>query len=253
MLRRIAQLILDFRLTILMVLAVGTIFMANKSRETKIVYEFAKLLPENDSASISYDHFKERFGLDGNILLLSIQDSNIFQLAHFQDWYSLSDRIKKIKGIQEVVSVARVYNLIKDDSLEKFRFSPVLNVCPTLQNQVDSVREIVLHLPFYDGFLFNSKDKATVLAVTFDKKDLNTKRRVQITDTIQVLANQYGQKYNLKVHYSGLPYIRTVLQRLVSREMILFLGLAFGVTILILFLFFLSPRYSSDRPPDIPI
>ena len=241
MLRRIAQLILDFRLTILMVLAVCTIFMAYKSRETKIVYEFAKLLPENDSASVSYDHFKDRFGLDGNILLLSIQDSNIFQLAHFQDWYSLSESIKKIKGIQEVVSVARVYNLLKDDSLEKFRFNPVLKSFPTIQTQVDSVRQIVLHLPFYDGFLFNSKDKATVLAVTFDKKDLNTKRRVQITDTIQVLANQYGQRYNLKVHYSGLPYIRTVLQRLVSREMILFLGLAFGVTILILFLFFRNP------------
>ena len=238
MLGRIARFIIQFRLFILLTISILTALMVYEAQKTKIVYEFAKLLPENDTTSVGYDNFKQRFGLDGNILLFSVQDSSIFKLDHFQDWYKLSNRIKNLKGIQEVVSVARVYNLVKDDSLQKFKFNPVLNHFPISQDQVDSVKAVVLNLPFYASFLYNKKDYATVVAVTFDKKDLNTKRRVELTDSLQTLANQYAAKYDLKVHYSGLPYIRSILQRLVAKEMVLFMCLALIVTILILLLFF---------------
>ena len=85
MLGRIARFIIQFRLFILLTISILTALMVYEAQKTKIVYEFAKLLPENDTTSVGYDNFKQRFGLDGNILLFSVQDSSIFKLDHFQD------------------------------------------------------------------------------------------------------------------------------------------------------------------------
>jgi predicted RND superfamily exporter protein len=236
----ISRFILRNRIILMIVLTAITGFMAYNAFKVRIVYEFARLLPETDSASINYEDFKKRFGLDGNVLVLSVQDENIYKLDRFNDWYQLSEDIKKIQGIQEVVSITRLYNLTKNDSLGKFEFKRLLAQKPSSQQEVDGLKAIILRLPFYDGFVFNKETHATVMAVTFDKKDLDSKNRLFITDSIKSKAEAFAQKNNIQVHYSGLPYIRTSLQRIIASEMIMFMLLALGVTILILFLFFRS-------------
>lgn len=236
----ISRFILRNRILLLIVLGAITGFMGYNAFKVKIVYEFARLLPETDTASVSYENFKNRFGLDGNVLVLSVQDEKLYELDRFNDWYQLSEDIKKIKGIQEVVSLTRLYNLNRNDSLGKFEFKPLLTRKPGTQHELDSIKEIILKLPFYDGFIFNKETHATVMAVTFDKKDLDSKNRLFITDSIKSKADAFAQKYNTAVHYSGLPYIRSSLQRMISGEMIMFMLLALVVTILILFLFFRS-------------
>lgn len=236
----IARFILRNRLTLLVSLGLITGFMTYNAFKVRIVYEFARLLPETDSVSINYENFKKRFGLDGNVLVLSVQDENIYKLNRFNDWFDLSENIKKIDGIQEVVSISRLYNLTKNDSLGKFEFKRLIPAKPSTQQELDSLKEIIINLPFYESFIFNPETHATVMAVTFDKKDLNSKNRLSITDSIKSKADAFAHKYNLPIHYSGLPYIRTSVQRIISGEMILFMLLAVGVTVLILFLFFRS-------------
>ncbi|MCC6691743.1 MAG: MMPL family transporter, partial [Bacteroidia bacterium] len=236
----IARFVLRNRILLLIVLGSITAFMAYNSFKVKIVYEFARLLPETDTASINYENFKNKFGLDGNVLALSVQDENMYRLDHFNDWYQLSEDVKKINGIQEVVSVTRLYNLTKNDSLGKFEFKPLIPRKPSSQRQVDSLKIIIQKLPFYEGFIFNKETHASVMAITFNKKDLDSKNRIYITDSIKQKADAFGKKQNLQVHYSGLPYIRTSLQRLITNEMVMFMLLALVVTVLILFLFFRS-------------
>ena len=234
----ISHFILRKRLLLLIVLGLITVFMGYHAFKVKIVYEFARLLPESDSASVNYENFKKQFGLDGNVLVLSVQDEKLYQLDRFNDWYKLSEDIKNIKGIQEVVSVSRIYNLTKNDSLGKFEFKRLIPSPPKNQAELDSLKTIIERLPFYDGFIFNKETHANVMAVTFDKKDLDSKNRLFITDSIKSKAEAFSHKYNEPVHYSGLPYIRSSLQRMISSEMIMFMLLALCVTVLILFLFF---------------
>jgi hypothetical protein len=47
------------------------------------------------------------------------------------------------------------------------------------------------------------------MAITFTKKDLNSKRRLEIVDEIRVLAETFSKKHNIEMHYSGMPYIRS--------------------------------------------
>lgn len=214
--------------------------MAFKATHVQLTYEFAQLLPESDSASIQYENFKKRFGLDGNVMVIGMQEDSLYRLNEFNDWCALSNSIKNIKGVQEVVSVGRLYNLTKNDSLGKFEFKPLIKKLPETQKQLDSLKIAIHRLPFYNGFIFNEKTHSTLMAITFENKDLNTRNRIAIVDSIKLQVVQFSKKYKTGVHYSGMPYIRTMISRKIASEMVLFLGLAVLVTAIILFLFFRS-------------
>ena len=239
----LARNILRNRIAIILVLAAITAFMGWHASKVEIQYEFPRLLPDNDSTSVQYDNFKTRFGKDGAVMVVGIEDSNFYQLKKFNDWYDLTYKIKKIKGIQEVVSVARIYNLTKNDSLHKFEFNPVISKKPSTQQEVDSIRDVIENLPFYEGFVFEKKSHTHIMAITFQQQELDSKARLAIVDTIRNYVNAFlatDPDLKDKIHYSGLPYIRTQIARTIMHEMVLFMCLALLVTTIILSLVFRS-------------
>lgn len=68
---------------------------------------------------------------------------------------------------------------------------------------------------------------ATLMAINFDHKILNTPKRGPIIKTILEKADALSKKHGVEVHYSGLPFIRTAVSQLVSREFVLFLQTQF--------------------------
>lgn len=237
---KIAKFILKNRIFILLLLGASTVFMGWHARKVEITYEFARLLPDDDSTYIQYENFKKKFGQDGNILVIGINDDNLFKLEQFNDWYDLGNSIKNIEGIQQVVSVARLYKLTKNDSLGQFDFNPLVPQKPVTQEEVDSIKSQIADLPFYKGIIFDEESHSSIMAITFEKKQLNTKNRLAIVDSIKAKTEIFAKKHRIEPHYSGLPFIRTGVARKIANEMFMFLGLAVLVTALILFFFFRS-------------
>jgi predicted RND superfamily exporter protein len=217
-----------------------TVFMGYEASKMELSYEFAKILPDTDSTFIEYQDFKKQFGEDGNVMVMGFEDKNLFQLEEFKDWYELSKNVKNIQGIKEIISLPTVFRLTKNDSLEKFDTAPLIQHPIQSQKEVDSLKKEILDMPFYQGFIYNKETGATVLLITFKKKDLDSKRRLTIVDEIKALGDAFSAKHHVDVHYSGMPYIRSQLMTKVSHEMTLFLILAVCVTALILWLFFRS-------------
>ena len=241
--KTIARYILRNRIIIIIVLACATAFMGWHASKVQIQYELPKLLPDKDSTSIAYDDFIKRFGKDGAVMVIGIEDSNFYQLKKINDWYDLTYKIKTVKGIQEVVSVARLNNLTKNDSLHKFEFNPIINQKPKTQEETDSIKNVIENLPFYEGLLYDKKSGTQIMAITFNAKELDSKDRLAIVDTIRNHVNDFLAKHSelkTKFHFSGLPYIRTEIARTILHEMLLFMGLALLVTTIVLFLFFRS-------------
>jgi predicted RND superfamily exporter protein len=100
----------------------------------------------------------------------------------------------------------------------------------------------VVNLPFYQGIIINPKTNATLILITFNEKALNSSRRITIVEDIVSLANAFAVKHKTELHYSGMPYIRTVMMKKISGEMKLFMALAVLVTAFILWTFFRSFR-----------
>jgi len=217
-----------------------TLFMGFFACKVEIAYNFAKLLPDSDSASIDYDYFKSKFGQDGNVLVIGIDKNKISALKNYQAWDHLGKRIKNINGIKAVVSIARLNYLKLNDSAEKFEFKPLISTFPKTQIDLDSLMKKASSLKFYEGIIFSEKNNCTLMAITFKENVLNTKNRLSITDSIKQKTTDFIKATHIDVHYSGLPFIRTTIARKISNEMTFFLGVAFFVTALLLFVFFRS-------------
>jgi predicted RND superfamily exporter protein len=122
----IARIILRNRLTLLIVLVVLTVLMAYLATNVKLSYEAAKILPQSDSTYNEYLKFKKTFGEDGSVMVIGFESNNIFRLKTFSDWYDLSQEIKRTEGIQEVISAARCFHVVRNDAEHKLEFKPLL-------------------------------------------------------------------------------------------------------------------------------
>jgi predicted RND superfamily exporter protein len=239
---KIATCIIRYRLLWVALVLVSTAFMAYEASKIELSYNFARILPSSDPVEKEYQDFRKLFGEDGSVMVIGWQDPQLFEINKFRDWCKLSQQIRETEGIKNVLSLANVYKIVRNDSLTQFDFAPVIRQVPSTQAEADSIKKEILNLPIYEGLILNSKTNATLIVVTFNDKDLNSKRRLSIVGDIEAMAEQFATKYSTDLHYSGMPYIRTVNMKKISGEMELFMGLAVFVTLLILWAFFRSLR-----------
>jgi predicted RND superfamily exporter protein len=235
-----ARIILRYRFVTLVVLIALTSVMAFFTTKVQLSYEAARILPLSDSTYSQYLKFKQKFGEDGTVMVIGFQNESLWNQKVLADWYDLTNDIKKIEGIQEVISIARAFHVVRNDSLHKLDFKPLLVSRPETQLQADSLREGIEQLPFYQGLLYNDSTKATVMAITFDQDKINTRGRIEIVNQIKDMAEKFSANNHLTLHYSGLPYIRTAVSQKILSEMKMFMFLALFVTALILLVFFRS-------------
>lgn len=236
----LARNILRNRSAYLIVLLAFTAVFGFFATKIELSYDFVKILPSDDKAEIVYSDFKKIFGEDGAVMVIGYKSENIFDFKTFNAWAELSDSIKKIEGIQNILSVDKAYGLKRNDSLQKFDYFPLVTTRLQNEAELDSVKAQIMAYPFYKGLLYNDSLTTTLMAVTFDKKDLNSKNRLSIVKHIKDLGDAFAVKNNVEIHYSGLPYIRSEYMRNVRGELSLFMGLAFLVTIITLWIFFRS-------------
>lgn len=228
------------RIAYISVVLMLTVFFGYQATKVELSYNFAKILPPDDSSFVAYQEFKKNFGEDGNVMAVGIQPKDVFEPALFNDWIKITKEIKKVQGIKEVLSLGSAYNMEFDDSLEKFNVVPLITKDNLSTDEVAKLKETINSLPFYEGVIYNQEKQSTLLAITFDDKELNSSRRIGIVEEIEAICDSFSVKHKTEVHYSGMPYIRSAVMKKVSGEMKLFSLLAILVTALVLWFFFRS-------------
>ncbi len=239
----LSRIILRYRLPILIVIGIVTVFMGWMATKAEMTYALAQILPQDDPEYQAYTSFKERFGEDANILVIGIESENLFQKDIFNAWKEAGDSIKSLPEVRGILSLSGIYNLQRDDSLQKFIIDPVVKRSPQTQNELDSLKKIILSLPFYQDLLLTKTDEgkfATVMLVTMDQKSIDTKGRKELIEHLTSYTDHFSKNQKLEVHYSGLPYIRTMNSEKLKKELGMFLWMSLLVTALVLLLFFRS-------------
>lgn len=239
---KIADYIIRYRFVWIGIIFVSTAYMGYEGSKIELSYQFARILPANDPVEKEYQDFRKLFGEDGGIMVIGWQDPNLFEVNKFSDWHKLAQQIKETEGIKNVLSLGNLYKAVRNDSLSQFDFVPILKQLPTTQAQMDSLKKEVTNLPFYQGIVINPKTNSTLILITFNDKALNSSSRITIVEDIVSLANGFAVKHKTELHYSGMPYIRTIMMKKISGEMKLFMALAVLVTAFILWAFFRSFR-----------
>ena len=236
----LVRFILRNRLGNLIAIFLITLFMGYNALKVHLSYEMAQMLPASDTTSRAYEKFKETFGADGTVLFIGIKDERLFTLDEFNDWLKLTENLKQVRGVQEVLSIGKLYTLSKNDSSRKFDFKPLFEEAPQTQSDLDSLRQMIFDLPFYDGLIINKETSASLMMLTLDKELINDKGRIDLIRDIEHEVEGFSQKHEIQVHYSGMPYIRTKTMKMVKNELMLFMVLSMLVASIVLFLFFRS-------------
>ena len=237
---KFAGLILRNRAVLLTLIGLFTIYMFYESTKVKLSYEYATLLPKSSKEYKEYNYFKKTFGEEANVFIIGIQDSSFFKLKKFNEYRYINKKIKKIKGITAIMSIPDLYLIKKNIAEKRFVIKPLFPDSVTSQSELDSLKTLVFNLPFYRSFIYNDTANVYLTAITFQKRLVDSKERIAVIDDIVKMYDDWGNRYGLTIHYSGLPYIRTAISEKIEKEMKVFVLLAFLVTIIILYIFFRS-------------
>jgi uncharacterized protein len=237
---KVSQFILRNRITLIIILAVFTAFMAYNGKNIGLTYEYTTLLSDKNKTKIEYDEFKKKFGEDGTLLVIGVVNPNLFQLDQFNSWYDLGEQITKIKGVEGVISISKGINLKKNQEAHQFDLLPLVEKRPTSQAEVDSLKNRIMSLKFYEGLLYNPKNQTSLMAISLDKTKMNNKNRIDIVNAITKAGEDYRKRNNLELHLSGMPYIATLTMSKVKKELFMFVIGSIFIAAFIMYLFFRS-------------
>ncbi len=239
---KIARLLLRHRVAFIAAVLVGTFFMGLQIRHLEMSYESADLLPKKDDAYLDYIQFRKTFGQEGNAMVFGVQDPSFYELDKINDWIRMGDSILALNGVSALVSITHTFNLYKNNDLKKFEIVPVFPHHIGSQKELDSLSLLAENLPFYDGTLINKSTHTYNMMITVSAKVMDSPARVELVEKVLKITRQFTDKYQLKMHYSGLPYIRVTVAEHIKSEMYMFIALSLLITTVILYLFFRSVR-----------
>ncbi|HEY5825662.1 MAG TPA: hypothetical protein VIT44_14910, partial [Cyclobacteriaceae bacterium] len=102
---KVTDWIIRFRLWLMGVIVLITVVMGYYATKVEMSYELGRTVPLNDPDMVFFTKFKQQFGEDGNVMAIGVKDSALYQLANFEKFRDLSNQIKSIPGINDVLSL----------------------------------------------------------------------------------------------------------------------------------------------------
>ena len=240
----VAKLILRNRILILLLITGITIFMGTQWKHMKFATTEANLLPDNHPTNLAYNKFLEKFGEEGNVIVLGIKDSSLFTPEKFNKWNTLSKRLTAYPEIDFVLSLDNLQELVKDTLKQEFKIQPLIKETPKTTAEILKIKNHLFeNIPFYENLIFNKETSTIRTLVYLDKELVNTRvRKDFVLNDFATLIKDFETDTNLDVRISGMPYVRTKNAQNIIDEMGKFVLAALGVTSLIFFLFFRSIR-----------
>ena len=241
----VARIILRNRVGFLLGVVLLTVVFALQWKNVRFTKTEANLIPANDKVNVDYNKFLQNFGEEGNLIVIATKDKKLFTPKVFAAWSKMMNQFKNDKEVTLVISVDKLQELVKNDTLQKFQFKPFVN--PNKINDqpylTNLKKDFFTNFPFYEGLLFNKQTQAVRSAIYIDKKIVNTSERKEyILNKFIPEIDKFYKETGIKPHVSGMPYIRTLNAQTIIDEIGLFIGAALLITSLIFFYFFRSFR-----------
>jgi len=240
----LARFILRNRTFLLILIAIITFGLSTQWENMRFSTTEANLLPDDHVVNLEYNTFLDKFGEEGNLIIIGIKDSSLFTPEKFKAWNKLSQDILKYKEIDFTISIGDLLKLEKRKDTTAFRLVPFIKDSIFTDKKLKSYQyELYNKLPFYNGLVYSPNKQSIRTAIYMDKSIINTSvRRDFIIDDLVPIINKFEKDTGIRVYTSGMPYIRTLNSQNIIDEIGLFVGAALLVTSLLFFFFFRSFR-----------
>src|SRR6476469_6997098 len=169
----IGRSILKYRILLLVLLIAATAFMGWNASKVQLSYDFSRAIPVDNVKYVEFQSFKQKFGDDGNTLVIGVADKNFFSVQHFNSIAKLHAQLKNVPGVISVLSVPEAVQLIKSDTAERLNASKIFHAPYTSQDSLNKDASVFLNLPFYKSLLYNDSAHAYLLGVKLNRDSVN--------------------------------------------------------------------------------
>src|SRR5579859_8081071 len=136
---KIASFIIRYRLLLIVIIGLVTIMMGYYATKVEMSYDLARTVPADDPEMVFLQQFKKQFGEDANIIGVGLQDSAIYSLQNFNRFRELNKTIKKITGVNNLLSLTELKILVKDTTHKRFRVQALFPEMVGSQRELDSL------------------------------------------------------------------------------------------------------------------
>ena len=239
-----ARIILRNRIVFLVFIFITTLLLSTQWKNLKFSYSEANLMPYDHPFNIAYDNFIDVFGEEGNLLIIAVKDSSLFEKNNFNAWIKLSESIKNNREVNNVIHVGNIPIISKDLIKKRFNIDSLVNEFFTNNIKIESFKNNLFNnYPFYENILFNKNSETIQTAIYLDKSIVNNIERIEFVNKIFIPSiKSFESQTKIDVKISGMPYIRTMNAQNIMDEIGKFVIIAIVVTICIFFFFFRSYR-----------
>ncbi len=240
----VARIVLRNRTAMLVGIGVVTLLLALQWKNIRFTYTEANLLPKDNPVNVEYDAFLDKFGEEGNLIVIGVKDPKFFTPEAFAAWTRMMKQIKSAPEVDLAVSIEDLKVLSKNDSLAQFELESLLPQGKLSKAQLDSAKARLFNrLPFYRGLLYNAQSGTLRSAIYLKKEIVNTPARKDfVVEKLVPLIEKYESETGIDLRVSGMPYIRTLNAETILDEIGIFIAAALLVTSLLFFFFFRSFR-----------
>lgn len=239
---RLAHLIIKYRLPLVILIGLITVFMGYHAKDAEMSYDFRGTVPANDPEQVFFTEFRKQFGEDGNIVAVGLKDSAIYQYKNFERLRQFCVAVKGMEGVNEVISLPQIKQIEKDTARTRFVLTDIFPDKISNQAQLDSLLKEAKKQKFYIGQIVNEKNGAIAILISIKKEVLNSPKRIGLTDQITEAGKVFSEDTGITLHYAGLPFVRSVIASKVGQELKIFLMISVIITGIILLIFFRSFR-----------
>ena len=239
-----ARIILRNRIVFLVFIFITTLLLSTQWKNLKFSYSEANLMPYDHPFNIAYDNFIDVFGEEGNLLIIAVKDSSLFEKNNFNAWIKLSESIKNNREVNNVIHVGNIPVISKDLIKKRFNIDSLVNEFFTNNIKIESFKNNLFNnYPFYENILFNKNSETIQTAIYLDKSIVNNIERIEFVNKVFIPSiKSFESQTKIDVKISGMPYIRTMNAQNIMDEIGKFVIIAIVVTICIFFFFFRSYR-----------
>jgi predicted RND superfamily exporter protein/CRP-like cAMP-binding protein len=192
-----------------------------------------RLLPEDDADRRFYDRVRHLFGSDDQLVVALVAD-DVFTAETLARIASLTERIRAVDGVREVLSVANALNVRGiEGGLE---IAPFFLTPPGSPEAMEELRREVLGNPIYGGSLVSRDGRAAAVLVSFVDMSNREFRARGLDERIAAIAEE--ERGGDQVWITGGPHIAGETARVLLSETVrlpLLIGLALAAVLLLSF------------------
>ncbi len=205
-LKRLGELLIAYRLPVVVIIGVVTLFFGYHMLQLRLVTSFGELLPQSHPYIKIHNRFSGTFGGANNVMImLEVKEGSIFTRETLNKIWRMTEGLDKVYGVNhnQIDSIAhRTVRYLKVAAGGTMRAQPVMLEPLKTEEEAATIRRIVHNAENIYGLLVSLDDKAALIRANFIEGRLDYRRIFQ-----EINANVVDpfRDDNTEVYVAGEP------------------------------------------------